>query len=199
MKKTALLIFGILMMISCRQIEKRHFIETVEENWKKQLITNGEVGNPCLNNADTWASHNPESYYGLPKEGIKVRVFDANSDDEGDILLFFPAGDCCSCTIGVNQGSDFVKLVYSDGDHFLDNDNLRAKIEQKIQDTFNQKNDVLAKRVVFTITDFTTDILGTYLLWTTEDPDCCASYEGTFKYNPFTFKIEISSKVVENK
>ena len=159
--------------------------------WKRQLFLNREVGTPCdSTNPEGWAQKNPEVYYGFP-DSIHSKVFDENNDKINDILLYFPAGDCCSCSIGMNEGSDFVKLIYSDGKDFLTNDHLRTKIEQKIEDKFYEQTNTDVQRVVFTITDFSTDITGTYQLWTLEDPDCCAGIIGTFKYNPFSCQIEI--------
>ena len=76
----------------------------------------------------------------------------------------------------------------------LDNKNLRAKIENKIQEEFKLQTDTFARRAVFSITDFKQQISGTFQLWTDDDPDCCASYEGAFNDNPFTWKIEIGKK-----
>jgi len=118
-------------------------------------------------------------------------VFDVNIDKINDVLLYFPAGDCCSCSMGMNNGSDFVKLIYSNGTDFLENDNLRGKIESKIESEFYSKTNTDVGKVIFSITDFNTEITGTYQLWTLIDPDCCPSVEGSFKYNLFSFKIEI--------
>jgi hypothetical protein len=166
--------------------------------WKRQLLLNGEIGTPCdSTNPEGWAKKNPEVFYGFP-DSINSKVFDINRDKINDILLYFPAGDCCTCSIGMNEKSDFVKLIYSDGTDYLTNENLRTKIEQKIENQFFEQTNTDVLRVVFTITDFNGEISGTYQLWTLEDPDCCAGYLGTFKYNPFTWKIEIGEMKVLN-
>lgn len=181
-------------MVSCLQKEpiQAEFVEHQIENWKQQLLLNGEVGQPCTGNTEKWSSDNPERFYGLPKDSIKSKFFDANNDKIDDLLLYFPAGDCCGCDIGMNQASDYLKLIYSNGKEFLSNDNLREKIAIEIESEFAFQTNTDAKRAVFSVTNFNKDISGTYQLWTLEDPDCCPSIEGTFKYNPFTFRIVIT-------
>ncbi|MDD5150650.1 MAG: hypothetical protein PHC28_09225 [Flavobacterium sp.] len=189
----AVIIVFIFSIISCQKKEENKPNIKIEiEKWKKELVVNGEVGKPCQENVDKWSAANPERYYGLPKDSIKTRSFDANNDKINDVLLYFPAGDCCGCSVGVNEVSDFLKLIYSDGSEFLSNDNLRDKIASKIETEFYSQTNTDVERAIFSVTDFNKDISGTYKLWTLEDPDCCASVEGTFKYNPFTFKIEIT-------
>lgn len=200
MKKIMLL--AAIVLVSCHQNKKQakneDFVATNIKNWKNQLLMNGEVGQPCQDNTEQWSEQFPERYYGLPKESIKSKIFDANNDKINDVLLYFPAGNCCSCTIGMNEGSDFVKLIYSNGKDFLTNDNLRDKITLKIENEFYRQTNTDVERAIFSITDFNTNIEGTYQLWTLEDPDCCASNGGTFKYNPFTFKIEIHNQIIKN-
>jgi len=167
------------------------------EGWRKQLVLNGEIGKPCQNNVEKWSNENPERFYGLPKDSIKSKFFDANHDKINEVLLYFPAGDCCSCSVGMNEGSDFLKLIYSNGNELIENTNLRDKIALKIENEFYQQTNTDVERAIFFITDFKTNISGNYKLWTMEDPDCCASIEGHFNYNPFTFKIEISHQIIK--
>jgi hypothetical protein len=194
--KKAVTVIGILFLFSCNPKEKKPdpelFTKSSIENWKNQLVINGEVGNPCQDNVDKWSVENPERFYGLPTDSIQSKSFDANNDKINDVLLYFPAGDCCSCSIGINEGSDFLKLIYSNGNEFLTNDILREKIALKIENEFYRQTNTDVERAIFSITDFKKEISGTYKLWTLEDPDCCASVEGTFKYKPFTFKIQIT-------
>lgn len=193
--ETAVIIVLIFSMISCQNKEEKIDKPDVKieiEKWKKELVINGEVGKPCQENVDKWSAANPDRFYGLPKDSIKVKFFDANNDKISDVLLYFPAGDCCSCSVGMNEASDYLKLIYSNGKEFLSNDNLREKIASKIETEFFVQTNTDVERAIFSITDFNNEILGTYKLWTLEDPDCCASIEGTFKYNPFTFKILIT-------
>lgn len=66
------------------------------------------------------------------------------------ILLYFPAGDCCSCSVGMNEGSDFLKLIYADGTEFLSNDHLREKIASKIEsEYFAQTNTDVEHAIVW--------------------------------------------------
>ncbi len=192
--KTSLILLSIILLVSCqkKEINRNELIAKEVQLWKKELLLNGEVGNPCGNNVDSWSAQNPDRFYGLPKDSIKSKSFDVNNDKINDVLLYFPAGDCCSCSVGMNEASDYLKLIYSNGNEFLSNDNLRAKIATKIETEFYAQTNTDAERAVFSVTDFNKNISGTYKLWTLEDPDCCASIEGTFKYNPFSFKIEIT-------
>ena len=107
-----------LIVISFNSCNPKEAIPTKPEanveiaKWKRQLQLNGEIGTPCdFNNMEAWAKKNPEVFYGLP-DSINSKLFDINNDRMNDILLFFPAGDCCSCSVGMNEGSDFVKLIY---------------------------------------------------------------------------------------
>ena len=189
----AILLLISLIVVGCTKPNDKITPDmTVEiRKWKRQLVLNGEVGNPCQENTDKWAAENPERFYGLPQDTIQAKIVDANNDNVNDILLYFPAGDCCSCEVGMNEGSDFLKLIYSDGTDFLTNENLREKIALKIEGEYYAKTNTDVEHAIFSVTDFDTRISGTFKLWTLEDPDCCAGVEGTFQYNPFTFKISI--------
>lgn len=183
-----------ILLFSCSQKENNEndLLKNQIQLWKKQLLINGEVGTPCQDEIDKWSAKNPECYYGLPNDSIKYKSFDTNNDKINDFLIYFPAGDCCSCSIGINEASDYLKLIYSNGNEFLSNDNLREKIAYKIETEFYSQTNIDVERAIFFVTDFNKNISGTYKLWTLEDPDCCASFEGTFQYNPFTFKIQIT-------
>lgn len=193
MKKTITIILGTAILFACdhkeKNLEPGLFVDSNIKKWEKELVINGEVGTPCGKDYRKWIAKNPESYYGLPT-GISLKVFDANKDKNADYLLYFPAGN--SCTGGHDEGSDFLKLIYSNGDEYLSNDKLRSKVENKIETAFYEKTNTDVDRAIFSITNFNAEITGTYKLWTMEDPDCCASVEGSFKYSPFTFKIEIT-------
>ena len=201
MVKNSIALVAFVFLFSCQQKENKPNPDQQLNNqiqlWKKQLVLNGEVGNPCQENVDKWSTQNPERFYGLPTDSIQSKSFDANNDKINDVLLYFPAGDCCSCAAGMNEGSDFLKLIYSNGKDFLSNDNLREKIALKIENEFYTQTNTDVERAIFSVTDFNTAISGTYQLWKLEDPSCCASIEGTFKYNPFTFKIQITHQNVK--
>ena len=201
--KNAIALLCLILMISCQQKEtilkpnSDDLVKSQIESWKKELLINGEVGKPCQDDIEKWSAENPERYYGLPNDSIKSKSFDVNNDKIKDVLLYFPAGDCCSCAIGINEASDYLKLIYSNGNEFLTNDNLREKIASKIENEFYAQTNTDVERAIFSVTDFNKEISGTYKLWTLEDPDCCASVEGTFNYNPFTFKIQITYQNVK--
>ncbi len=193
--KNVLLILILISLVSCKQNPTEMpnngaiFLKTEIQNWKKQLVTNGEVGNPCIADTQKWIQENPESYFGLPKQ-INSKSFDINGDKINDYLLYFSVGE--SCTGGHEEGSDFVKLIYSNENFFLENDKLREKIASEITNKLIEKHKIEIKKTIFSITNFSTQISGTYQSWTNSDPDCCASISGNFKYNPFRFKIEIT-------
>ena len=190
----------ILSFNSCQQKETTSTKPDVKAEiakWKRELLLNGEIGTPCdFNHQDEWAKKNPEVFYGLP-DSIHSKILDVNKDKINDILLYFPAGDCCPCSMGLNESSDFVKLIYSDGTEFLTNDHLREKIAHKIESEYFAQTDTVVERAIFSVTNFDTEISGTFKLWTPEDPDCCASVEGTFKYNPFTWMIKLEKHDVQ--
>ncbi len=198
MIKLLAVIVGTAFLVSCQQkgapTDQQQFVNLNVDKWKKELIINGEVGTPCEDDYMKWIAKNPESYYGLPSS-IDVKIFDANKDQVNDLLLYFPAGN--ACTGGHEEGSDFVKLIYSNGNDFLSNSNLRDKIASKIEQEYYAQTNTDVERAIFSIKEFNTDISGSYQLWTKEDPDCCASVEGSFKYNPFTFKIEITHQIAK--
>jgi hypothetical protein len=193
--KNTLAILLLFSIVSCKQNtaeipnNSANFLKTEIQNWKKQLVANGEIGKPCIADTQKWIQENPESYFGLPKQ-INSKSFDINGDKTDDFLLYFSAGE--SCTGGHDERSDFLKLIYSNGNSFLENDNLREKIASKIANKLIEQHKIEIKKTIFSITNFNTQISGTYQSWTNSDPDCCASISGNFKYNPISFRIEIS-------
>ncbi|HRA72452.1 MAG TPA: hypothetical protein PLB11_06470, partial [Flavobacterium sp.] len=172
MVKNSIALVAFVFLFSCQQKENKSNPDQQLKNetqlWKKQLVLNGEVGNPCQENVDKWSTQNPERFYGLPTDSIQSKSFDANNDKINDVLLYFPAGDCCSCAAGMNEGSDFLKLIYSNGKDFLSNDNLREKIALKIENEFYTQTNTDVERAIFSVTDFNTAISGTYQLWKLE-------------------------------
>ena len=116
------------------EITEKIFLE--KENWKNELVINGDIGPPCTDDYNKWAEDNPNGYYGLPKE-INYKVSDFNNDGKEDILLYFPAGSPCNG--GNSASSDFSELVYSKDDKYLYNKNLTSKIESLIKEQFNNK------------------------------------------------------------
>lgn len=169
------------------------FLKTEIENWRKELRINGEIGHQITKDNTKWYELKDDCYYDLSNQ-IMTKIFDANGDAKNDFLLHSIAVN--SCKGDSTRGSDFVKLIYSNDKTYLENDNLRNKIELKIENEYDKLTDNQAQRTVFSITGFSTEITGTYQLWTVEDDDCCYSNLGTFKYNPFTLKMEIKNKKV---
>ncbi len=187
-----------VLMFSCHQ-QSGHdakndfsqFVKNETEKWKKELLISGEVGGPCEENDSKWNERYPESYYGLP-DTIQSKIIDMNGDGKYDVLLFFRAGN--ACTGGHEEGSDFLKLIYSNGNEYLGNNYLREKIEQAIRYQSDCQTKLFARRAIFSISGLDEQISGTFQVWTNDDPDCCAGYEGTFKYNPFTWKMELKQQ-----
>lgn len=167
------------------------FARTEISKWRRELLANGEVGTPCDSDATKWISQNPESYYGLP-DTIQFQFSDNNGDGINDLLLYFEAGE--SCTGGHQEGADFLTYLYSSGTDYLRNDHLRTEIAGKIGEAYFQQTEKEAGRVIFFVSGFEKEIKGTYRLWLTEDPDCCASVEGDFTYHPSRWEINITCR-----
>ena len=198
MKSISLTVLLAALLFSCRRPTDQNatndinqFVKIETEKWKKELLISGEVGGPCEEDYMKWNEKYPESYYGLP-DTIQFKTVDMNGDGKNDVLLYFPAGE--ACTGGHEEGSDFLKLIYSSGDEYLQNNYLREKIEKAIRYQSDLQSGLFSRRAIFSITNIDKQITGTFQMWTDDDPDCCASYEGTFKYNPFTWKIELKQQ-----
>jgi hypothetical protein len=201
MKSNFLLVFLIVFVLYCHQPsgqkatnDSTQFVKNEIKKWKKELLTSGEVGGPCEEDYMKWNEKYPESYYGLP-DTIHSKTVDMNDDGKDDILLYFQAGE--ACTGGHEDGSDFLKLIYSNGNEYLQNNFLRDQIEKSIRYQFDCQTRLFSKRTIFSITDIDKQISGTFQVWIDDDPDCCAGYQGTFKYNPFTWKIELKQHTVQ--
>ena len=151
--KTAIPLFLLLFsFFSCMQRASKPVQPDVKSEivkWKKQLLLNGEIGTPCdFDHKDEWFKKNPEAFFGLP-DTVNFKLADANNDRKVDLLLFFPAGDACS---GSNeQGSDFVKLIYSYGNETFNNDNLRTKIAARIEEKYYELTNTDVHRAIFSI------------------------------------------------
>lgn len=190
MKKIKFIIL-VFFTISCsKSQEKGSLLDIETEKWKKELLFNGEVGPPCSEDYVKWGEDNPDVYYGLPKK-IDHKTSDFNNDGKDDFLLYFHAGDPCNG--GNGNGSDFSKLIYSEGENYLYNNNLTHKIEQLIKQEFQNKTNSYSNiNTIIFISDFDKEISGDYILWTENDAHCCPSYSGKYKYNLLTRTIEMS-------
>ena len=106
------------MTNSCKSQEKTSDFKIEIEKWKKELISNGEVGNPCIED-DDWEKQqkeNPKANFGLLE--IESSESDFNSVGIKDGLLYFPAETCVG---GNGTDSDFGMLVYSKNGQLLMN------------------------------------------------------------------------------
>lgn len=198
MKSNILLIFLMAFVFYCHRLTDQNatndinqFVKIETEKWKNELLISGEVGGPCEEDYMKWNEEYPESYYGLP-DTIHSKIIDLNGDGKNDILLYFPAGE--ACTGGHEESSDFLKLIYSSGNEFLQNNVLREKIERGIRYQSDLQSGLFSRCAIFSITNIDKQITGTFQVWTDDNPDCCAGYEGTFKYNPFTWKMELKQQ-----
>ena len=198
MKSNILLVFLMAFVFYCHRLTDQNttndinqFVKIETKKWKNELLTSGEVGGPCEEDYMKWNKKYPESYYGLP-DTIHSKIIDINGDGKNDILLYFPAGE--ACTGGHEEGSDFLKLIYSSGNEYLQNNVLREKIERGIRYQSDLQSGLFSQRAIFSITNIDKQITGTFQVWIDDDPDCCAGFEGTFKYNPFTWKMELKQQ-----
>jgi len=198
MKSNILLVFLIAFVFYCHRLTDQNatndinqLVKNETEKWKKELLISGEVGGPCEEDYMKWNKKYPESYYGLP-DTIQSKTVDINGDGKADILLYFRAGE--ACTGGHEEGSDFLKLIYSSGNEYLQNNILREKIERGIRYQSDLQSGLFSRRAIFSVMDIDKQISGKFQVWTNDDPDCCASYEGTFKYNLFTWKMELKQQ-----
>ena len=201
MKSNILLVLLIVIVLYCHQPNQQdkmrdinQFVKSEIEKWKKELLISGDVGGPCEDDYVKWNEKYPESYYGLP-DTIQFKTVDMNDDGKDDILLYFPAGE--ACTGGHEEGSDFLKLIYSSKNEYLQNNDLRATIEKEIRFLSDRQTGAFSRRAIFSVTNIDKQIIGTFQVWTDDDPDCCAGYEGTFEYNPFKWKMELKQHKVQ--
>jgi len=198
MKSNFLLLFLMVLVFYCHRLTDQNttndinlFVKNETEKWKKELLISGKVGGPCEEDYEKWNEKYPESYYGLP-DTIQFKTVDMNGDGKNDIILYFAAGE--SCTGGHEEDSDFLKLIYSSGNEYLQNSDLRETIEKEIRYLSDQQSGLFSRRAIFSITNIDKQITGTFQVWIDDDPDCCAGYEGTFKYNPITWKMELKQQ-----
>lgn len=180
-----------LIIISCSKAQSNDsIVENEIKKWKKELLINGDIGPSCTEDYVKWAKNNPDVYFGLP-EKINHKVSDFNNDGKDDILMYFHAGDPCNG--GNGAGSDFSQLIYSNGNDYLYNKNLTAKIENLVKEEFNKKTKSFGNNAVLIfISDFDKVITGEYTLWTENDAHCCPSFSGKYKFDILSRKTEIS-------
>jgi len=159
------------------------------ENWKLELQFNGDVGPPCADEYNKWATDHPNYYWGLQE--IHSLKSDFNADGIKDVLFYFPA---VSCVGGNGNGSDFAMLVYSKNGQFLTNKYIATIIEDKIQNALGGLDTYNVNNIVIRYNSFAKNIGGNYLAWVWEDAHCCPSSSGSFEYNPMDFSIIIKNK-----
>ncbi len=153
------------------------------DKWQKELVLNGEVGPPCYEDYQKWMEDYPNYYYGLQK--IKSVNNPTDDDNIKDALFFFEAINCVG---GSSGGSDFAMLVYSNNDVVLTNKNISPFIENKIKKTFSEDGFYNIDRVQIFYKSY---IGGEFYAWTDDDPNCCASYKGKFKFNRSNLSVSL--------
>lgn len=185
MKKQIITIIIITMAftVNAQLSEKDLLIE--KEKWEKELVINGEVGNPCYENGDweKWQEDNPGDYFGLQE--VKVIKTDMNQDGIEDALFYFPAINCVG---GSGFGSDYAMLVYSHENLYLTNKNLTKTIEAKLKSKLYSEE---VYRVNLTYKSAGEKIFGEFQAWKEIDANCCPGITKMFLYNPFTQVLEI--------
>ncbi|WP_296385900.1 hypothetical protein [Winogradskyella sp.] len=192
MKKNIIPIIAIgLMTYSCNAQQKATDFINETEKWKKELVTNGEVGNPCRedNNSQKWQEENPKAYLGLQE--IQSSESDFNSDGIKDGLFYFSAENCVG---GSGSGSDFGMLIYSNNGEFLTNKNITQTIENEIQTKLAEIEISGVYKIYIHYKGLGKTIIGEYFAWSEEDANCCPSNNGAFEYNPIDLTMEIENK-----
>lgn len=210
------------IIVSCGQNKKENTSEppvanevTVEtinvdqeiESWKKDLISNNILGEPCdnvdvdLEKRQEWASNNDGLLDGFPSDKSKIHVAKADFDDDAieDVLLYFTSQNCT----GHNGGTpSFAKLIYANGQS---NANLAKEITEAILADYNKK-----RQTVYSMKEVTENYLpnnlsinyennritGDFRLYAKDDAHCCPTYNGTYKYDPKTGEIE--TDIIQN-
>ncbi|MBB3124549.1 hypothetical protein FHS04_002072 [Mesoflavibacter sabulilitoris] len=191
MKKTLLpaLIIS-LMTCSCKAQENTPNFKIEIEKWTKELIANGDVGNPCREDDDweKWQKENPKAYFGLQE--IESSESDFNSDGINDGLFYFPAENCVG---GNGTGSDFGMLVYSKESQFLTNKHITQTIEEGIKAELAKIKINNIYKIYIKYKGLGKTIIGEYFAWSKEDANCCPSGNGVFEYNPIELTTEIKN------
>lgn len=190
--------------------------KTEIDKWKKELIDRKKLGgagdyseeNFPTAKKEQWIKDYPNQQYGLPMDDSKITSTKADLDGDGkaDLLLYFRAN---KVTVMNGNTPSFAKVVYANGSS---NSNIMKEIQEKILAKYNEsrKNAVEfdAKGKKFNFKDFkeiTNNYLdetttfefkdnqmkGEFYLFTKTDAHCCASYDGTYTYNPKDKKINI--------
>ena len=192
MKKNILSIIAIgLLTSSCSEQQKTSEFKTETEKWKKELVTSGEVGNPCREDNDyqKWWEDNPKAHFGLKE--IQSSESDFNSDGIRDGLFYFPAENCVG---GNATGSDFGMLIYSQNEQFLTNKNITKTIEKEIQTKLAEIKISGVYKINIRYKGLGKTIVGEYFAWLDGDASCCPSAIGTFDYDPVDLTMEIKNK-----
>jgi len=78
MMKNNIAFIAFMFLFSCQQKENKPNQDQLLKNqiqlWKKELLLNGEVGNPCQENIDKWSIENPERFYFIFPQAIVAVV-----------------------------------------------------------------------------------------------------------------------------
>lgn len=175
-------LFSVFSFFKAQTLENHLQIEV--DKWQKELVLNGEVGPRCYNDYNKWMQDYPNYYYGL--QDIKYYLNPSDSDEIKDALFFF---DAVNCVGGSSGGSDFAVLVYSNNGFVLTNKNITTTIENKIKQLFADNGNYDIERVQIYYKSY---LGGEFSAWKSDDANCCASYNGKFKYNPSNFTVKLS-------
>lgn len=175
---------------SCKAQEKKFDFKIEIEKWTRELISNGEVGNPCREDDDweKWQKENPKAYFGLQE--IESSESDFNSDGIKDGLFYFPAENCVG---GNGTDSDFGMLVYSKNGQLLTNKNITQTIEEGIKAELAKIKINNVYKIHIKYKGLGKTIIGEYYAWSEEDANCCPSKNGFFEYSPIELATEIKN------
>jgi hypothetical protein len=174
------------------------------EKWKIELQVNGEIGPSCTDkNGNITPESSSKWLYDNTHKGIGGGFglgeiisleHDFNSDKIIDGFYYFSPSNCSGGIGSSTHISDYGMLVYSHKGKLLTNKNITTIIEKNVTNKLCsiEKYHINISTIHIYYKEFNKNIEGTFEAYLDSDAGCCPSYNGSFKYNPIDFSIEIS-------
>lgn len=202
-------IIGVLAfaIIACNKQDNNTDLKNEVEKWKIELQLNGEIGPSCIDEngnitpekSNKWMED--DKYYGIGGgyglgEVISFK-HDFNSDKIIDGFYYFSPSNCAGGIGSSTHVSDCGMLVYSYKGKVLTNKNITHTIENEIENKIYSMQKGEYKNVTSVLVyykEFNDKIEGTFQAYLDSDAGCCPSYNGSFKYNPIDFSMELEKE-----